>query len=85
MRCSNLVVALDLHLLLPGGLLDPLGAFSGFAPHHHFLIGLGPAIEVRTITICWPSGAVSTVGQLAADATYQIVEPQLPEAKQPSP
>ena len=48
------------------------------------LIGLGTEIEARKITIRWPSGTDSTVEHLAADATYQFVEPQRPATKMPS-
>ncbi len=49
------------------------------------LIGLGPEIEARKITIRWPSGIVSTVERLAADATHLIVEPQLTATNQSPP
>src|SRR5262249_20244035 len=34
------------------------------------LIGIGSSVEVRRITLRWPSGRVSTTQRLAADATY---------------
>ena len=49
------------------------------------LIGLGPEIEARKLTVRWPSGIVSTIERLAADATYQLVEPQRAPTKQLSP
>ena len=52
---------------------------------YKLLIGLGPEMEARKITIRWPSGIVSTVERLAADATYELVEPQLPPTKRLSP
>jgi hypothetical protein len=39
------------------------------------LIGLGPAREVETLTIRWPSGSVSVLKKLAPNQTYEIVEP----------
>jgi hypothetical protein len=39
------------------------------------LIGLGDAVEAREITVRWPSGRVSTSSRLAADATYDLIEP----------
>jgi hypothetical protein len=40
------------------------------------LIGLGTEREARRVTIRWPSGRVSVVAHLAADASYRMVEPR---------
>jgi enediyne biosynthesis protein E4 len=39
------------------------------------LIGVGRAAEVESLTVRWPSGAVSTREHLATNRTYEIVEP----------
>jgi enediyne biosynthesis protein E4 len=39
------------------------------------LIGLGEEILARKVSIRWPRGGVTTAEQLAADASYRVVEP----------
>jgi hypothetical protein len=39
------------------------------------LIGLGPAVEVRRVTLRWPSGRMSIAQRLAADTTHEFIEP----------
>lgn len=40
------------------------------------LIGVGPVQEVNTLTVRWPSGAVSTLEHLKTNQTHKIVEPE---------
>jgi hypothetical protein len=39
------------------------------------LIGLGRETEARTVTIRWPSGRETVAEHLAADQSYEVVEP----------
>lgn len=40
------------------------------------LIGVGQAGEVAKLSVSWPSGAVSTLENLALDQTYTVIEPR---------
>jgi len=42
------------------------------------LIGVGPADEVESVTVRWPSGAVSTREHLRTNQAYPLVEPRNP-------
>ena len=47
------------------------------------LIGLGRVAEVTAVTVRWPSGVVSRLERLAANTTYDIVEPR--DGDRPAP
>ena len=40
------------------------------------LIGVGPARELKKVTLRWPSGIVSTLEKVKVDQDYKIVEPR---------
>ena len=46
------------------------------------LIGIGPNPQAESVTVTWPSGRVSTLENVAADQTHEIVEPAEPDAEQ---
>ena len=48
------------------------------------LIGLGPVVEVETVTIRWPSGAISTLEHVPPNRTYEVIEPR-GEDRRPMP